>query len=246
MEKYQRSINMRFCNIFWKYFAKFELFLWMFQSKNVFHLHFLIVLYVRWAVVHLLESFWMGKWQKIWLTFWWISKISICILISYDSSKSQQININPYEKNDIGIELYSLNILQNVIELNLSYVKKKMKNKEYTHYAIVFTEKITLDSFDIVLKQIFNEFWERQVLNVIVVFWTNKLNGFTYSPFGKHFFYHLTWMKLTQNAYFMIKQSISTDINWKLVCFLKDSVRKFLTSIKNLLWKASSQRSTCY
>lgn len=62
-----------------------------------------------------------------------------------------------------------------------------MKNKEYTHYAIVFTEKITLDSFDNVLKQIFNEFWERQVLNVIVVFWTNKLNCFTYSPFGKHF-----------------------------------------------------------
>lgn len=62
-----------------------------------------------------------------------------------------------------------------------------MKNKEYTHYAIVFTEKINLDSFDNVLEPIFNEFWERQVLNVIVVFWTNKLNCFTYSPFGKHF-----------------------------------------------------------
>lgn len=60
-----------------------------------------------------------------------------------------------------------------------------MKNKEYTHYVIVFTEKITSDSFDKKLKQIFSEFWDRHVLNVIVVFWTNKLNCFTYSPFDK-------------------------------------------------------------
>lgn len=113
--------------------------------------------------------------------------INVCILIRYDSSKGQQIDINPYEHKDIGIELYSLNFLRNAEDLNLSYVKKKMKNKEYTHYAIVFTEKIQLDSFNDTLKLMFNEFWERRVLNVIIVFWTNKLNCFTYSPFEKQF-----------------------------------------------------------
>ncbi|XP_031636013.1 uncharacterized protein LOC116348929 [Contarinia nasturtii] len=106
-------------------------------------------------------------------------------LHGYDSSKQQELDVNPYERENIGIELYSLNILRNSQDLNLSYVKKKMKNKEYTYYAIVFTEKLTSESVDIELKAIFNQFWQRQVLNVIIVFWTDKLNCFTYSPFDK-------------------------------------------------------------
>lgn len=105
----------------------------------------------------------------------------------YDSSRQQEIDINPYEKNNVGIELYSLNILRHPQELNLSYVKKKMKNKEYTFYTIVFTEKLPPNSINIELREIFTKFWQRQVLNVIIVFWTDKLNCLTYSPFEKEF-----------------------------------------------------------
>lgn len=99
----------------------------------------------------------------------------------------QDININPYEQKDIGIELYSLNVVRSPKELNVSYVKRKMKNKEYTRYAIVFTEQISSDLFRNDLKDIFEEFWQRQVLNVIIIFWTTKLNCFTYTPFGERY-----------------------------------------------------------
>lgn len=62
-----------------------------------------------------------------------------------------------------------------------------MKNKEYTYYAIVFTEKVASNSFDNELNQIFNEFWQRRILNVIIVYWTDQLNCLTYTPFGEHF-----------------------------------------------------------
>lgn len=65
--------------------------------------------------------------------------------------------------------------------------KKKKKNKEYTYYAIVLSEKVASDSFDNELNRIFNEFWLRRVLNVIIVYWTDKLNCLSYTPFGEHF-----------------------------------------------------------
>lgn len=95
--------------------------------------------------------------------------------------------INPFEKQNIGIDLYSLNILRNPQELNLSYVKKKMKNKEFTRYVIVFTDKLLSSTFTGELEDIFTEFWKRAVLNVIIIFWTNQLNCFTYSPFSEPF-----------------------------------------------------------
>lgn len=102
----------------------------------------------------------------------------------YNHSEEQEIIINPFDNKDIGIELYSVNIVRNPRELDMSYAKRKMKNKELTRYAIVFTEKLHLESYDRKLENIFNEFWERQILNVIVIFWTDELNCFTYTPFS--------------------------------------------------------------
>lgn len=48
----------------------------------------------------------------------------------------------------------------------------------------MFTEQLSPDSYTRKLENIFNEFWEREVLNVIVIFWTEKLKCFTYTPFG--------------------------------------------------------------
>lgn len=83
--------------------------------------------------------------------------------------------------------MYSVNIVRNANELNLSYVKKKMKNKEYTRYVIVFTEKMSSTSIRSELKKIFKVFWQREVLNAIIVAWTDELNCFTYTPFGEQF-----------------------------------------------------------
>lgn len=105
----------------------------------------------------------------------------------FNDINAQDIIINPYEQRDIGIDLYSLYIVRSPSDLNLSYVKKKMKNKEYIRYAIVFTEKITSNSYRNDLSEIFDEFWQRQVLNVIIIFWTSKLNCFTYTPFGERY-----------------------------------------------------------
>lgn len=104
---------------------------------------------------------------------------------SYNYSIEQEININPYAKKDIGIELYSLNIVQNTREMNFAYAKRKMKNKELTRYVIVFTDKLNAESFGRKLETIFEEFWQREILNVIIVFWTNELKCFTYTPFDE-------------------------------------------------------------
>lgn len=108
---------------------------------------------------------------------------SLLFCFRYNDSEEKAIDINPYEQQDIGIELYSLSIVRNVQEVNWSYIKKKMKNKELTRYAIVVTNKMLLESYERKLRQIFAEFWQRQILNVIIIFWTNELNCFTYSPF---------------------------------------------------------------
>lgn len=117
----------------------------------------------------------------------WFNRFFFILLFSYNHSEKQEININPYDNKDIGIELYSVNIMRNPQELDLSYAKRKMKNKELTRYSIVFTEKLHVESYERKLTDIFTGFWERQILNIIVIFWTNELNCFTYNPFDNPF-----------------------------------------------------------
>lgn len=62
-----------------------------------------------------------------------------------------------------------------------------MQNKELLRYAILFEEKLDADTIDQQLHTIFHEFWLRKVLNIIVIFWTTKLNCITYSPFDERF-----------------------------------------------------------
>lgn len=83
--------------------------------------------------------------------------------------------------------MYSVNVVRNAKELNLSYVKKKMKNKEYTRYVIVFTEKMPSNFIRGEVKEMFKIFWQREVLNAIIIFWTDQLNCVTYTPFGEQF-----------------------------------------------------------
>lgn len=113
--------------------------------------------------------------------------LAVLWLITRFNSGERRMSINPFESHDIGIELYSLNVVRNPQVLNLSYVEMRMKNKESTRYAIAFTDQLPLHSVNQQLVQIFSEFWERRVLNVIIIFWTNRLNCFTYSPFGETF-----------------------------------------------------------
>lgn len=136
--------------------------------------------------------------------------------------------INPYEKHDIGIELFSLNILRNPRELNLSYIKKKMKNKEFTRYAIVFTDKLSLASSKIELKGIFAEFWERGVLNVIIVFWTNELNVFTYTPFDESFLVSLNVSEFQPDLLFYDKTKNLNGDELKVGMFYEPQRAKIL------------------
>lgn len=79
-----------------------------------------------------------------------------------------------------------------------------MKNKELTKYIVVFTDKLLLD-FHHWLKEIFDEFWKREVLNVIIMFWTDRLNCFTYSPFDVNFFIPFDVSEVEPNRIFFEK-----------------------------------------
>lgn len=63
-----------------------------------------------------------------------------------------------------------------------------MPNKEYARYVILLEEKLEpKPKIRREFEAIFMEFWRKNVLNVIIIFWMTQLNVMTYNPFGKQF-----------------------------------------------------------
>lgn len=78
--------------------------------------------------------------------------------------------------------------MQTLKDLDLSYVTKRMPNKEHARYVILLEEKLEPEpKIQRELEAIFKEFWEKKILNVVIIFWTTQLKVMTYTPFGEEF-----------------------------------------------------------
>lgn len=82
----------------------------------------------------------------------------------------------------IGIELHSLNIVRNLDTLNISAVQSKVPRKARI-FHFIFCEEPLLDPADERLSTLFDEFWNRYVLNVVIVYWNRTLTAVTFTPF---------------------------------------------------------------
>lgn len=91
-------------------------------------------------------------------------------------------------------------------DLDLAYVTKRMPNKEYARYVILLDEKLEPDpknrtQFEIIFKQ----FWEKNVLNVVIICWTAQLQVMTYTPFGVQFLIELNPVEMRPEHLFYDK-----------------------------------------
>lgn len=84
--------------------------------------------------------------------------------------------------NYASIVLYNLNIARDPQSLNLRNVEEEIPNKHRAHFLIVFEERLKKGQW---LNLIFDEFWKKKILNVLVVFWSTdcKLNIISHTPF---------------------------------------------------------------
>lgn len=88
------------------------------------------------------------------------------------------------EINDDGIKIFSVNIVQSSSNINLSYIRKHSGDKHTSHFIILIEHAVSPDAW---LNDLFQEFWNLKLLNVLVLFWNDDLNIFTYSPFSSEF-----------------------------------------------------------
>lgn len=84
----------------------------------------------------------------------------------------------------IGIQLYSLNIARSFNSLDLIAVNASVPDKYRAHYLVLF-EEVIADTDSTALLAAFDFFWQRQFLNVLLIYWTTavRLNVTSYSPF---------------------------------------------------------------
>lgn len=82
----------------------------------------------------------------------------------------------------IGIQVYNLNIVQNLDNVDLSWIEERTPRKSRTRHFILCEEELLRPVND-QLEQIFSQVWEKRVLNVLIVYWNRTLNAVTFTPF---------------------------------------------------------------
>lgn len=92
------------------------------------------------------------------------------------------------EVNDDGIEIYHINFVQSSEDINLSYIRENSGDKYNSHFIILIENETFPGAW---LNQLFERFWSFNLLKVLVIFWHNKINIFTYTPFGAEFLIEL-------------------------------------------------------
>lgn len=81
-----------------------------------------------------------------------------------------------------GIEIYTLNIVRNLDALNISFVQTKVSQKHRKYFFILCEDPLLIASDNKFIK-LFDDFWERNVLNIAIVYWNHTLTAVTFTPF---------------------------------------------------------------
>lgn len=82
----------------------------------------------------------------------------------------------------IGVEVHSLNIVQNLDAINISAVHTKIPRKPRQQYYILCEEPM-LEPADEKFTKVFDHFWKKYVLNVAIIYWNQTVTGVTFTPF---------------------------------------------------------------
>lgn len=110
----------------------------------------------------------------------------LSFVIRYKFNGTQNFTISHPIRNNIivGIQLFTLNIVRNIDELSLSAIKSALPRQNRIRHFVVCEQPITA-SIDSKLSTIFNEFWQKQVLNILIIYWNCSLSVVTYTPFPR-------------------------------------------------------------
>lgn len=105
-----------------------------------------------------------------------------CIYFSnyrYDRSKVIPVVYDGYNGT------FHLNFLQDITDINLSYINQTSADKFNSHFLLIFESSTYFDEDEI--HTLFQRFWTNNLFNVLLIFWTTEINVYTYNPFTDDF-----------------------------------------------------------
>lgn len=138
----------------------------------------------------------------------------------------------PFEKDDLSMFTYSLNIVRSPQDVNLTYVKHRFPDKHRSHFVILFEEPQAASNFTSII-WIFEGFWEREVFNALLIFWTTELNVLSYTPFGDEYLIHHSAHEITSDVLFADKARNMNGHPLRISLFFEESRAIFNTSFDN-------------
>lgn len=103
----------------------------------------------------------------------------------YDSNGTDDFRIDyPRTQSDtvIGIQVYNLNIVRNLDNMDLSWIEDRTPSKSRIRHFILCEDQL-LKPANEQLEQIFSQIWEKRALNALIVYWNRTLNAVTFTPF---------------------------------------------------------------
>ncbi|KAJ6634775.1 Glutamate receptor [Pseudolycoriella hygida] len=117
-----------------------------------------------------------------------MSNCSSLMIVRYKRAEKQI-----KQANDDGVKIFLLNVISSTNDLNLSYIRNNSGDKHTSHFIILIENDDAVKESS--MQKIFRAFWEYSLLKVLIVFWKNDFNIFTYTPFGNDFL-----IKIPSNA----------------------------------------------
>lgn len=106
------------------------------------------------------------------------------------------------EVNDDGIVIYHINVVQSSEDINLSFIRKHSCDKHNSHFIILIETEVLPGAW---LTDLFEQFWNNSLLKVLVLFWSDDVNIFTYNPFGPVFLIKVSTNETTYDQLFWDK-----------------------------------------
>lgn len=137
-----------------------------------------------------------------------------------------------YKGLDLSVKLFILEIAHDFSTLNMNIVKKNVQSKNRIHYIMLLeSEQFERESLRVELNQVFDNFWLKEILNVLVIYYSsNDLHVSSYNPFGssvnsKEIFYNS--MEVNHEILFREKTSNLNGYRLKATVFYDETRATF-------------------
>lgn len=128
--------------------------------------------------------------------------------------------------------MFSINIVARPQDVNLTYVKHRFPDKHRSHFVILFENRQVENNSSAII-DIFVEFWEREVFNALLIFWTTELNVVSYTPFGDNYLIYHTSNDISKDVLFADKAQNMNGHPLRISLFFEESRAIFNRSFSN-------------